>query len=390
MTTFIQKPALQLIKQPTSFKLVVEEHLERIIRHICARYPKNEWSGTLFYTVEGTFEDNNLVIHAKDFYVQDIGGGAYTEFKNDASLAGYMVEHELWGCYTGLMHSHNTMATFFSGTDTSTLQSEGTEQNHFVSLIINNEGTYTAAITRKVKGTKHEITKGTETLTYKSFGDEVKTIDNRPIHKENTAEVEYIEYYMLNIEVERVPYERGSLDLRLDELQQSANSYINRNKVGVSTNTAATQSSVANPPVRTLFDNDETFMATPAKKVTENMLDYETLHIEEAMVISHVKQFITLNLFAGNNPKVDLKQWGENMTKLMSRRFPNIADYEYTIEALVDILYTEISHSKYYAEWGDECTAAVWANDVITYIMEHITPNAYTNVIINNMERWII
>lgn len=104
MTTFQQKPTLQLIKQSVSYKLIVEESLEKIIRHICARYPNNEWSGTLFYTVEGSFEENNLVIRAKDFYVQDIGGGAYTEFKNDASLAGYMVEHELWDCYTGLMH----------------------------------------------------------------------------------------------------------------------------------------------------------------------------------------------------------------------------------------------------------------------------------------------
>ena len=287
--------------------------------------------------------------------------------------------------------SHNTMATFFSGTDTSTLQSEGTEQNHFVSLIINNEGTYTAAITRKVKGTKHEVTKGVETLTYKSFGDELKTIDNRPIHKENTAEVEYIEYYMLDIEVEQAAYERESLDLRLDELQQSANSYINRNKVGIPAKTVTTQPSVANPQVRTLFDNDDAFIVSPVKEATpDSMLDYAALHIEESIVISHVKQFITLNLFAGNNPKVDLKQWGENMTKLMSRRFPSIADYEYTIEALVDILYTEIPNSKFYSEWGDDCTAAVWANDVIAYITEHITPNVYTDIIINNMQRWII
>ena len=41
--------------------------------------------------------------------------------------------------------------TFFSGTDKATLQSEGSDMNHFVSLIVNNAGKYTAGVTRKVK-----------------------------------------------------------------------------------------------------------------------------------------------------------------------------------------------------------------------------------------------
>lgn len=110
-TTFQQqKPRIELVKRPERFKLVVTENLERIIRHICARFPRNEWSGTLFYTVEGNFEDRSLTIYAKDFYVQDKGEATYTEFQNDVSLAGYMVDHELWECYTGLCHSHNVMA----------------------------------------------------------------------------------------------------------------------------------------------------------------------------------------------------------------------------------------------------------------------------------------
>ena len=93
-----------MVKRPECFKFIVEKNLEKIIPHICARYPDNEFSGTLFYTVEGDFEDGSLVVRGKDFYVQDIGESTYTEFQNDVTLASYMVEHELWGCYTGLMH----------------------------------------------------------------------------------------------------------------------------------------------------------------------------------------------------------------------------------------------------------------------------------------------
>ena len=394
MTTFQQKPTLQLIKQNVSYKLIVEESLEKIIRHICARYPNNEWSGTLFYTVEGSFEENNLVIRAKDFYVQDIGGGAYTEFKNDASLAGYMVEHELWDCYTGLQHSHCSFSTFFSGTDLSTLQSEGSEQNHFVSLIVNNAGPYTAAITRRVKGTRHTVTEGTETLSYKSFGDEEKVIDNKPLRSESTSDVEYIEYYMLDVEVEHAEYERASLDLRLDELQHSANSYINRGRAisyPKSTEVLNTPTLFSKQP-KTLFDEDAAYVKSSAKviDVENGTIDYDSIHIEEGIVISHVKQLITLNFFAGNNPKVDLKQWGDNMITVLSRRFPNINDYGYVIEAIIDVLYNELDKSKLYETLGDDATAAIWANDIIQYIEHNIAENEYTKVIIDNISRWLI
>jgi hypothetical protein len=60
-----------------------------------------------------------------------------------------MVTEDLMDCDQGLIHSHNSMATFFSSTDDSTLVEEGKDRNFFVSLIVNNAGTYTAAVTRK-------------------------------------------------------------------------------------------------------------------------------------------------------------------------------------------------------------------------------------------------
>ena len=100
----IKKTLPQLVEKKSSFRLTVERSLEKQIRFLCDKLPHNEFSGTLFYTVTGTFEDNNLHIHAKDFYLQDIGSGAFTEFKNDASLVTYMIEHDLLDCYMGLIH----------------------------------------------------------------------------------------------------------------------------------------------------------------------------------------------------------------------------------------------------------------------------------------------
>lgn len=108
-----------------------------------------------------------LHIIAEDVYLMDIGSGAYTEFKTNFDVFQYQVNNGLLECHTGLIHSHNRMAAFFSGQDVFTLGDNAPDMNRFFSLIVNNEGTYKAAITRKNE-TKEKV----ERLnTYKSFED---------------------------------------------------------------------------------------------------------------------------------------------------------------------------------------------------------------------------
>lgn len=100
----MENQSIQLIKSQESYKLTVTENLERQIRFLCSKLPHNEWSGTLFYTVEGSFEDKNLHVICKEMFLQDVGEATFTSFQDDANLATYVVEHELYDCYTGLMH----------------------------------------------------------------------------------------------------------------------------------------------------------------------------------------------------------------------------------------------------------------------------------------------
>lgn len=396
-----------MVKRPECFKFIVEENLEKIIRHICARYPDNEFSGTLFYTVEGDFEDGSLVVRGKDFYVQDIGESTYTEFQNDVTLASYMVEHELWGCYTGLMHSHNRMQTFFSGTDINTLYSEGDEQNHFVSLIINNAGSYNAAITRKVKGERKTVTTGTESLTYKSFNNVEKVINSQPFRSEATQEVYRLEYYMMNVEIEtNVSYERNPLDIRLDELQASSKSYINKYKYGGNSYPGyssgktynfpiVTQNKPAAPIQTTLFDDYKDLDPDEIAESVENgIIDYDKVHIEKHIMMSHIRQLITLNLMAGANPNIDLRQWDNNMEKALDKRFIKdnedaLKNYEYVIDSFVDILSSELNESNLY-KFGDEFCQAIWSNDISNYIFGNFKINKYIEVIIKSLKRCLI
>ena len=202
------------MKKSDTFKLIIPEEVEKKIRYICQQIWKEEWSGTLFYKPEGKFEDGTLAIKCVDIYVMDIGTAAYTEFDMSPDVISYMTDNpELLNCQMGLIHSHNNMSTFFSGTDTATLKEEGMDRNHFVSLIVNNEGTYTAAITRKVKATKTI----TENFSYPTFEDEEVTDT-----KTYTVESEELEWFYLNIEFERnESFFQEELKARLEEIKKA-------------------------------------------------------------------------------------------------------------------------------------------------------------------------
>ena len=97
------------------------------------------------------------------------------------------------------------MATFFSSTDINTLEKEGKDTNHFLSLIVNNKGAYSAAITRQVK----YVTK--KFMTYSTFSSSEKT----EIKKEEGSEIQ-----AFDLKVEFAESDLWGLDKRITELQE--------------------------------------------------------------------------------------------------------------------------------------------------------------------------
>ena len=187
-----QKAITHLKKnEQSSYKMIITKELERKIRFICSKIHNIEWSGVLFYTHEGEFEDNSLVIKAVDLVVLDIGDATTTHFQcSNPDVITYMVDNDLLDCDMALIHSHHAMSTFMSSTDLNTLLQEGTDRNIFVSLIVNNEGNYTAGITRRI------FSKIAEEKCYKTFND-------REICKpEEHYETQYVEWFNLDIEKE--------------------------------------------------------------------------------------------------------------------------------------------------------------------------------------------
>lgn len=105
-----KKILLEPRRAEEKYALVIPEEVENKIRHLCNRIYSVEWSGILFYSSQGNFEDGSLVLTCKDIYVMDIGSSAFTEFDMAPEVMTYAVENDLLDYQQGLIHSHNNMA----------------------------------------------------------------------------------------------------------------------------------------------------------------------------------------------------------------------------------------------------------------------------------------
>lgn len=91
------------------------------------KYPNIEWSGYIYFTQEGSLEDpDNLKFHVKDFVVLNVDSAAYTEINGSnadqiINLHDRVPELMEGSVIQGILHTHHSMRTFFSGTDTNTL-----------------------------------------------------------------------------------------------------------------------------------------------------------------------------------------------------------------------------------------------------------------------------
>jgi hypothetical protein len=373
-----------LKKQDNTYKLIITPELEEKIRFLCARFPNNEYSGVLFYDYTGRFEDNSLVLIAKDFCLMDYGSATYTEFDKSAEICNYMIEHDLLECQQGLMHSHQSFSTFFSGTDLGTLQEEGSDMNNFLSLIVNNAGQYTAAITRKVKHIPHV----TEVLEYEFFGEETINIGN---DEYDAIESYEIEYFFLNIEKPTVSI--GYIDLfnRIEEISKDKTKITNisreprANLIVEPTLKATSLYKETNIP----FSKANT--AVQAGVDTDESIDYNKYKFNETDLNNIVKQLLIGSpIFT---PK-DLNEWVQKMPTVFSKRFgegqKGLANYRAFIGYFVEFLVTEAFDDNL-AEEGylEDSQMAICAYGVLQKLHTFKT-NSFIEVIEDEVERFII
>ena len=360
----VQQPSLPpLTKGSTTYKLYVPRKVEEKIRYLIRKFPSTEWSGVLFYNHTGKFEDGSLEIHCEDIFPMDLGSGTFTDFKMDESVVGYIAENiDLFGCDTGLVHSHHSMGAFISGTDSNTIREEGNDTNCFVSLVVDTKGTYVAALTRKIKE-KKQVTTVDMGSSYEFFGEgSISLADSQ--NKTSTIDVvdkEIIEYFMLDVEIEHVNNPLAYLDTRFEEIQKKKKEIIvNPPVVKASENNhspwipngkkqlyvPSTRESLERGSFDSDFDEDYSFRdwqnskrresagakealyASPKKyqeqtlftaDEMDEMIDTSKWTPDPTIIHKLVCQMITCSLIVNDN--IDLKQW---ITRWMNKKYEEI------------------------------------------------------------------
>ena len=384
------KKMISLEKHTDTYKLVIPADVEKKIRHLCNRISQVEWSGTLFYTYSGSYEEGTLEIRCVDIFPMDIGSQAYTEFDMSPDVIAYMTDHpELLDCQMGLIHSHNNMATFFSGTDTATLREEGNDRNHFVSLIVNNAGTYTAAITRRLREKRVINT----TFTYRTFDDVEKT-GTRSVE----AEEEVIAYNMLNIIKEGEVVEPFlEIDERLEAIKKSK-AKVAPTKALLSTTsyhgglpfTPPTYQGNSKEVSRvarqgSLFD--EEFMESEPPRKVEQIADPNELIIDASVVKSITLQLITGSIAIADASRIDPVKWAGQMVKLFDKRFEkDMSLFGLWAETMVEFVITNFVPDEF-APFEDEYISELCQAVYMT--LEKLPQNKYIKSIQDALVVWM-
>lgn len=356
-----------LIQRQERYKMFIPKEVESKIRLLLNEIRNIEWSGVLFYDVEGSFEDSSLKVICKDILPMDIGNATYTEWDMNADVISYIVDHpELMGSYQSLVHSHHCMNSGPSGTDLNTLKEEGSDVNHFVSLIVNNAGTYTAMITRKVD-IKNDVY---SVYNYKSFND--ATIEGKYDYTECK---EAIEYFYLNIEVEKIEDNNGELLDRISQLKET------KKKPAFVPFQHNKQDYI---PYKSSM---ETFKPVTKEPIQKNLFEDTILQKEDKLTDWYVKQLLTCSVMVPKNNTLNISTIAGNMEHLFDERFGGVKNYDDFIINLIDyILY----------DFEDKLTIETQDNIPVTYVAEllysklmELTPNKYLQVLINNIETYM-
>lgn len=381
-----------------NYKLVIPAEVERKIRFACQRVWNTEWSGTLFFTHEGSFENNDLVIRCVDIYIMDIGTQAYTEFDMNPDVIAYMCENpELLDCQMGLIHSHNNMSTFFSGTDTATLKEEGRDRNNFVSLIVNNAGNYTAAITRRVKSKSIK-----ETVSYEFFGDGEKHNTKKYKSKDNE-----IEWFYLNIVKEGDNSSFQDMDARFEEIKKrkaekakeaemarKQNSQINSIGPVTAINSYSTKAGPAN------ITNKKTIVQTSLFDGIDDWdsdnfdMPYGTAKFDRNTIRQLTLQLITGSIIIPDDSKIDIKKWAASMPAMYQKRFGKGEEgmklFEMWADTYTEFLTWYATDSKLEAQGIDnDEMCAICAHDMIEELTK-LPNNEYIQGYIEALQKYLL
>jgi hypothetical protein len=182
---------------------------------------RNEWSGLLFYKIEGSInKPESIVITPEFIHLMDIGSSTYTEYDMDETvLEAFDVYPDAMRLKMGHIHSHNTMGVFFSGTDMDELIDNSDGHHVYFSLIVNNAGDVDAKLAINIE-TEETIT-GSKSVYYT-----IDDFNGKPIvQKKNekyadTVKTKHVYVVDMEVKFEVVEYKNPILSILSERFKE--------------------------------------------------------------------------------------------------------------------------------------------------------------------------
>lgn len=276
--------------------------------------------------------------------------------------------------------------TFFSGTDTATLKEEGRDRNNFVSLIVNNAGSYTAAITRRVKSKQIK-----ESVSYEFFGDGEKQNT-----KEYVSDADEIEWFYLKIEKEGENYSFPDMAARLEEIKQAKAERAKKAQTpvyqgdykSVIANSYGTKEVIEPKIIQpTLFD-----YTTDSQFEDRYDIPYGQVTFDKTKLKSLVLQLITGSIVLSNS-KIDVIKWAESMSVVYEKRFGKdkigMDNFEMWADTYTEYLVWYTTDEKLEKLGFDETEiCAICAHDMIEELNK-LPKNVYINGYISALKKYL-
>ena len=289
------------------------------------------------------------------------------------------------------------MSTFFSQTDTATLKEEGRDRNNFVSLIVNNAGSYTAAITRRIKSKQVK-----ESVSYEFFGDGEKHDT-----KEYVSDADEIEWFYLKIEKEDENYSFPDMAARLEEIKQAKAERAKKvqspvyqgSYKPVITNFYGTKAGPANlvkketkkPKVTqpTLFDDVDDLPFEMGYDIPYGQVTFDKVTLK-----SLVLQLITGSIIISNDSKIDITKWAKSMPTLYEKRFgkgkEGMKNFKMWADTYAEYLTWYVTDEKLEELGFDETEiCAICAHDMIEELTK-LPENDYIKGYIDALQKYLI
>ena len=213
-----QKKTIPTILLEEKAKLIVSSTALNEISYLHHKIGSTEWSGIALINVKGDLDNiGELKCIVEHVYPNNIGSGHFTSYNSKDSKIHLDILKDIpeaEDLKLGFVHSHHSMDTFFSGTDTSELVENSENYNWLLSLIVNFANDYSARIA--FRGTREiEVSGNTKSkLFFKNrFGKYISKVDN----KDNTQKIKQDVVFMADFDIE-IESESEWLNNRISKL----------------------------------------------------------------------------------------------------------------------------------------------------------------------------